>query len=149
MTNSVTKFLIVVALLSTLAYAIGVTTHEAWLTAWYIIFIFLGLPLLVVTWFDLGRMLRSIPNPSPFVFSLGVFFGVPQAMFGLCALLVGMGIIAWVLYNSFIERLPQYSGGFLTLGIGPILIFFGVACLRQAFTRGTAKDEPPAGERSN
>jgi len=30
--------------------------------------------------------------------------------FGVLALFLGLGIIGWVCYNEFIERLPQYGG---------------------------------------
>ncbi len=65
--------------------------------------------------------------------TLGVVMGVPQALLGLISAGVGLSIIGWVLYNTFIERQPQYSGGFLTLGIGPTLVLFGLAWVRSAF----------------
>lgn len=36
----------------------------------------------------------------------------------------GLAIIGWVIYNSLIRRLPEYTGGFLTFGLGPIMVFF-------------------------
>ena len=30
--------------------------------------------------------------------------------FGVLAVFLGLAIIAWVCYNEFIERLPQYGG---------------------------------------
>ena len=30
--------------------------------------------------------------------------------FGVLAVFLGLGIIGWVCYNEFIERLPQYGG---------------------------------------
>lgn len=54
-------------------------------------------------------------------------------------------MIGWVLYNTFIDRQPEYTGGFLTFGIGPILTLFGAFWIREAFTRqGIPDEEPPA-----
>ena len=61
---------------------------------------------------------------------------------GLCSIIIGASIIVWVLYNIFIERLPEYSGprticgGF---GIGPSLCAYGMYLLRLAFNRGRSK----------
>lgn len=64
---------------------------------------------------------------------LGFAMGMPQALFGVGVAIIGLGIIGWVLYNSFVERQEQYSGGFMTLGMGPVLVLFGTAWLRSAF----------------
>ncbi|MDR0634193.1 MAG: hypothetical protein LBF91_04365 [Azoarcus sp.] len=58
---------------------------------------------------------------------------MPKALLGLASIGIGLAIIAWVVYNSFVERLPQYSGGFLTFGIGTTLLLFGWAWLVSAF----------------
>ena len=78
---------------------------------------------------------------------MGVVFGLPQAVFGLLAVVCGISIIAWALYNSLVERRTEYSGGFLTFGLGPILALFGGLWLREAFakTRSPERD----GERPN
>jgi hypothetical protein len=47
--------------------------------------------------------------------------------FGVLAVFLGLAIIAWVCYNEFIERLPQYGGlhWWEPFGIGPILVATG------------------------
>jgi hypothetical protein len=38
-----------------------------------------------------------------------------------------------VLYNTLVERQPEYTGGLMTLGVGPALVLFGMTWLRSAF----------------
>lgn len=135
MKAAITKLLAIVAFLALLAGAIGSTTHEGWLTAWFLLFIFVGLPVLIVAWIDLGSELRRLENPTLFQKVLGVLFGVPQAVLGVTSVLIGLSIVGWVLYNSLVETQPQYSGGFLTLGVGPALVVFGLYWARVAFKR--------------
>ena len=145
MKRSVIKLLSSIALLVVLGAAISNTDNEGWLTAWFILFIFIGLPILILSWVDLGHNLREIDKPSFVIKVLGVLFGVPQALFGLISFGVGVSIIGWVLYNTFIETLPQYSGGFLTFGVAPALVLFGIYWLRAAFVREDhAKNDDPA-----
>jgi len=86
-------------------------------------FVFLlGFILAILWWMDLGRLLRVLENPTWWQRVLGILFGVPQALFGLVCVAAGGSIIVWVIWNSFIEREPEYSGGFLTFGVGPMLV---------------------------
>ena len=94
-----------------------------------------GLVLSVLYGLDLAQELRNAPDPSRMIRAAGLLMGVPQALFGLLCLLTGMGMVAWVLYNTFVERQPQYSGGFLALGAGPALVLFGLGWLASAFRR--------------
>ena len=137
MKRSLLAFVAVVLGLLALAGAIRVTvsTSDGWLTLWFILFVFVGIPLLLLTWVDLGRALRRLPDPSPVVYLLMLLFAVPQVALALVAIVCGATLFGWVLYNSFVKRLPEYSGGFLTFGIGPALISFGVIWLRQALSR--------------
>ena len=135
MKKSVAKILSSVAVLFVLAIAISVTNHEGWLTAWFILFIFVGIPIFILTWIDLGNSLRGLENPSLFVRVLIIILGVPQAMFGLVALVIGASVIMWVLYNTLIETLPQYKGGILVFGVAPALLLFGIYWLRLVFVR--------------
>jgi len=69
-----------------------------------------------------------------------VLFRVPLALFGLVCLVVGIGIIGWVLYNLFVERQKEYSGpsfitGFGSFGVSVPLILFGWFTLRSSFRR--------------
>lgn len=99
----------------------------------FFLFFLLSLPLAVLYWIDLGREIRNTQKPSPLGRVLGVLMGVPQALFGLLCIAAGSVIVGWVLYNTFVERQPEYTGGFLTLGIGPVLVLFGLGWLLGAF----------------
>jgi protein-S-isoprenylcysteine O-methyltransferase Ste14 len=135
MKTSIAKFGLAILFLCIFAWFISLTNSDGWLTLWFILFIFVGLPVLILAWIDLGRTLREIEEPSLVTTILGVVFGVPQALFGIAAIICGLAIVVWVLYNSFVERQPEYSGGLLTFGLGPALTAFGWFWLRQAFSR--------------
>jgi hypothetical protein len=92
----------------------------------------------IVYWIDLGGHLRDLENPCTWQRILGIFFGVPQALLGLTSIAIGVAIIGWVLYNSLIERTSEYSGGFLSLGISPLLISAGAFWVALAFKRNYA-----------
>lgn len=102
---------------------------------WFGVGIPLGLLLSILYWFDLAHELRNTPRPSRGVRVASVLMGVPQALFGLLCAGIGLAIVAWVLYNTFVERQASYSGGFLSLGIGPALLLFGLGWLSTAFRR--------------
>ena len=67
--------------------------------------------------------------------ALRTLIALPQALFGLFTLCCGLAIIAWVLYNTFVERQPEYSGGFLTFGMSTGMTVYGYRWLRSAFGR--------------
>lgn len=96
-----------------------------------------GLLFAILFWFDLGRQLRNLTRPSRAEHTLGILMGVPQALFGLICAAIGMAIVLWVLYNTFVERQPRYIGGFMTLGLGPALALFGFGWVVTAFRRGS------------
>lgn len=100
-----------------------------------------SLPLAILYWMDLGQAIRNSADQRTWVRLLGFLMGVPQALFGLACAATGAAIIGWVLYNTLIERQPEYSGGFLGFGIGPALVLFGVGWLVSAFRRNRAADE--------
>jgi hypothetical protein len=102
---------------------------------WFGIGIPIGLVLSILYWFDLAWKIRNAPSPTRALRIMGVLMGVPQALFGLLCVSIGLAVVIWVIYNSFVERQPQYSGGFMTLGIGPALILFGFGWLATAFRR--------------
>lgn len=95
----------------------------------------LGFVFSIMYWMDVGGHLRDLENPSQWQRVLGIAFGVPQALLGATSIGIGLAIIGWVLYNSLIERTSEYSGGFLALGIGPLLISAGAFWLVLAFKR--------------
>jgi len=57
-----------------------------------------------------------------------------KLIFALLALLMGISIILWVVYNEFIHRLPEYERPpFLgTFGIAPVMIAVGFYWARGA-----------------
>jgi hypothetical protein len=57
-----------------------------------------------------------------------------KGVFALLALLIGSGMIVWILYNELVERQAQYvrpplAGAF---GIAPVMLFFGWCWGRDA-----------------
>jgi len=96
----------------------------------------LAVPLIFLYLMDYSRELRRAPNPSGIVRVFALLMSLPEAIFGLLTIAFGVAMILWVLYNSFIKRLPEYSGGFLTFGIGPTSIVVGVGLLLSAFRKG-------------
>jgi protein-S-isoprenylcysteine O-methyltransferase Ste14 len=133
--RSAFKLGLVLFLLAILAVCISQTKNDGWLTLWFLLFIFVAVPLLILSWVDLGRAIRGAENPTRLLLTLGVIFGLPQALLGIFAIICGVSIVGWVLYNSFVKRQSEYSGGFLTFGIGPALAVFGWLWLREAFVR--------------
>ncbi len=58
--------------------------------------------------------------------------------FGFLAVFIGFGIAAWIAYNLFIERQPEYRGGALFMPV--TMIGCGVYWLRKGVKPG-AKQE--------
>ncbi|MFZ5635396.1 MAG: hypothetical protein ACOY82_02295 [Pseudomonadota bacterium] len=102
----------------------------------------LGLASAFLYLLELRRALLEIEHPGWPIRLLRALIALPQAAAGLLSLSIGLAIMGWVLYNSLFERLPAYSGGFLTFGVSTALVLFGFGLLRAAFSRGA-----PAGER--
>jgi ABC-type phosphate transport system permease subunit len=102
---------------------------------WFGFSFVIALPLTILWWFDLCRELRNSDSASSFRRAVGLLMGLPQAIFGLLSLVIGISIIAWVIYNSFWQRNPHYTGGFLTFGAGPALVLFGLGLFVNAFKR--------------
>jgi hypothetical protein len=108
-------------------------TALLWLSGWFALPLLLTLLLALLYWLDLGRAIRAARHPSPWMRALGLLMGVPQALLGLLSCAIGLGLIGWVLYNSLVERQPGYSGGWLSVGIGPALLLIGGGWLVSAF----------------
>lgn len=105
------------------------------LNGWFGWGVTIGFILSILYWFDLARELRNAPSTSRALRIIGLLMGVPQASFGLLCAAIGLAIVIWVPYNSFVERQPEYTGGFMSLGIGPVLILFGAGWVVSAFRR--------------
>lgn len=58
----------------------------------------------------------------------------PVAVLGLVSLLLGLSVVAWVLFNVFFEQQPSYSDDALlpSFGAGPLLVILGWRRLRKA-----------------
>ncbi|MEA9566269.1 hypothetical protein [Xanthomonas sp. WHRI 8932A] len=113
------------------------------LNGWFFLGVPVGLVLSILYWFDLAQELRDTPNPSRRLRLASVVMGVPQALFGLLCAGIGLCIIAWVLYNTFVQRQPEYTGGFVGLGIGPALVLFGFGWLAAIFKRNSRDRADP------
>lgn len=105
----------------------------------------LGLACAFLYMLELRQALLEIERHAWPIRALRALIALPQAIAGLASLCMGLGMIGWVLYNSFVERLPQYSGGFLTFGVSSMLVLFGFGLLRNAFSGGSSPGKrPPA-----
>jgi urea transporter len=110
-------------------------------SGWFGLGFVVALPVSILLWLDYGRELRAIPHPSRARRLLVFFVGVPQVLFGLLSLVAGVLIVVWVLYNSLWKRLPEYSGGFLGFGVGPVLTLFGFGLIADAFRKSRPPNE--------
>jgi len=54
-----------------------------------------------------------------------------KAVLSMLALLIGISVIVWVLYNNLIQRQPAFQPG-PGFGIGPIMVVYGVYWGRQS-----------------
>ena len=104
-------------------------------SGWFMLLCVPAFPLTVLYAMDFSRELRSLPNSSGLVRVLATLASIPQALFGLLTFTFGVAMVAWVIYNSFVERQPEYTGSFLTFGIGPMCILFGAGWMASAFRR--------------
>jgi len=108
---------------------------------WFGLGFVVALPVSILLWLDYGRELREIRHPSRARRLLVFVVGVPQVVFGLISLAAGASIVVWVLYNSLWKRLPEYSGGFLGFGVGPVLALFGFGLIADAFKKKAPRDD--------
>lgn len=53
-----------------------------------------------------------------------------KKLFGVLAVTIGVAIAGWVLYNTFIERQPEYRPGVKPLGFAAAMIGVGVYWIR-------------------
>ena len=92
MKRAVTKLVAIVVILISLGVAISVTKSEIWLGMWFILFIYFGVPVLLLSIADLIRLFRGTPEKSS-IFSTGIHV---TAVFGF--------LVGFLLY-----RMPVWS----------------------------------------
>ena len=92
--------------------------------------LFLGLPISIVLYLD---YVRARAASSPTLTLQTRVLAVPISLLGLASVVIGLGIIGWVLFNVFIERQPSYTGDtwLPSIGVGPLLVIFGWRQLRR------------------
>lgn len=71
MKRALTKLAAIVVILCSLGVAISVTESEIWLGIWFILFIYFGVPVLLLSIADLIRSIRGRPEKNS-IFSTGI-----------------------------------------------------------------------------
>ncbi|HKR58166.1 MAG TPA: hypothetical protein VJS64_00430 [Pyrinomonadaceae bacterium] len=89
-------------------------------------------PAIFLSWVDLGRALRKALSQSRTTHLLGVLAVLPQALFGLVSLLAGLAIIV----AFFFWPAKGEGNNWVVLAVVPLLVFFGIRWLREAFKHG-------------
>jgi len=112
-------------------------------SGWFGICFVLGLVLSILYCLDYAAELRSLENPTKLQNIMLMLLTVPQVLFGIGVLGVGVSIALWVLYNTFIERQPEYTGGFLTFGMAPVFIVFGLGLLVSTIKKRDSENNEP------
>jgi NADH:ubiquinone oxidoreductase subunit K len=102
---------------------------------WFALPVLFAFILAIMYSIDFAGELREIESPTELQWRLRILMSVPMALFALTITLVGLSIAAWVIYNTFVERLPQYTGGFLTFGIAAVMTLVGLGWLVSLFRR--------------
>jgi len=133
MNRSVSQFTLSIIFIAVLCVLIGASETDLWAGIFIGTFIFVGLPILILSWIEFGDYLRNLNNAPLIVRLIGFLFGVPQALFGIVCMLIGASIILWILYNTLIERQAEFTGSFMSLGLSPMFIAFGLFLLISAF----------------
>ncbi|KFN49166.1 hypothetical protein P873_11975 [Arenimonas composti TR7-09 = DSM 18010] len=115
------------------------------LNGWFGIGVMLALVLGLLWGFDFAAELRASPPGGrwgPWAVRLAA---APKALFGLISLGIGVAIVAWLLWNLFVARQPEFQwtslyGLFVPLG----LIVLGQRWLAEAVGRKPAVSNPEA-----
>ena len=103
-----------------------------------IVYLMLSIPVSIVVFLDwfrsparggLDRGMRNVAR-------------VPVFVFGLIAVLIGGGVLAWVAYNLLIARQPQFRwSGLRLVGAMVSILIFGIHLIRVSF-RDQESDQP-------
>ncbi len=113
------------------------------ITSWFGLLFLVSLICSILFCIDYAAELKALERKTKIQEYISVLLFFTKALFGLTSFLIGISIAAWVLFNTFVEKQPEYSGGFLTFGISPALILFGLAALKSVFShKGNMGNEP-------
>jgi hypothetical protein len=135
--SSVLRFVASLAAAVGLATLVALTNSSALREIWFVLLVSAALPVTVVCLIDIGRALRAMPNPSRLVWFLGIALGIPEVFFlvvpGVVSLACGLAMVFWVVYNSYVHRLPAYTGtdGLQAIVMGSLMIVWGFWLLRR------------------
>ena len=145
MNSTIWKLIIFLAMMPLSVLGLRFAEYDFFICTFVIIF-FIGLILSTLYAMDLGRQLRQSRSSSRTGRIFGTLLGLPQIFFGGLSVVMGFSLVIWVVYNSLIKRLPEYSGGFLTFGLGPLLILVGYKWVRGVFVKNDSSiDNAAAG----
>jgi len=116
--------------------------EDNFLLIFALIILFIAFPVFIVSLIDLSRYIRKLNSHSRPIKVLNIFLTIPEILFGVISIIIGIMVIIWVLYNSFIERQDTYSGSvyFVGFGLAIPLITFGKYLLRS-ISHNTDSDE--------
>ena len=84
-----------------------------WQFIWFIVWIFIALPVLLLRLFEAASVWRQSHCVIGRLF--GWIFGAFHFLFALTMLGIGVSIILWILYNLLIERQPEFKGHWFNL----------------------------------
>jgi hypothetical protein len=104
-------------------------------SGWFGLGIPVGLVLSILYGLDLAAECRNAPSSNRLLRIACWALAVPQVLFGLMAAAIGMAILVWVLYNTFVDRQPHYRPHLFAFGVGPALLLFGIGWMASAFRR--------------
>jgi hypothetical protein len=91
-----------------------------------IVWLFVSIPVSILVFLDwfrspstggLGRGMRNIAR-------------VPVFLFGVIAVLIGVGVLAWIAYNLLIERQSEFRWTIEAVGAMASIIIFGIHLIR-------------------
>jgi hypothetical protein len=124
---------------SLLALPLSVLLMILFKEGWFALLGLVGLVLSPLYWMEFGKALRNEPTGSRIQRVVGVLMGVPQALFGLACVAIGLALIGWILYNLLVERQPEFRMG--SLFLPPVLVLFGAGWVGDAFRRRRPGDD--------
>jgi len=142
MNKEIKQFIVSSLALFTLIASMLLFEEDNFLLIFALIILFIAFPVFIMTLIDLSRYIKKLNSHSRPIKILSIFLTIPEIIFGIISIIIGILIIMWVLYNSFIERQDTYSGSvyFVGFGLAIPLITFGKYLLRS-MSNNTDNDE--------